>query len=36
MLARNFEWELAGAAPRERFGFTMGPAGLRVTLRPRK
>ena len=33
MLARNFEWELAGPPPRERFGFTMGPAGLRVKLR---
>jgi hypothetical protein len=36
MLARNFEWEPAGAEPRERFGFTMRPTGLRVTLRPRK
>ena len=36
MLARNFQWEPAGAAPRERFGFTMRPTGLRVTLRPRK
>jgi cytochrome P450 len=35
MLARNFEWELAGPPPRERLGFTMGPAGLRVKLRPR-
>jgi cytochrome P450 len=35
MLARNFEWELVGPPPRERFGFTMGPAGLRVALRPR-
>jgi cytochrome P450 len=35
-LARNFEWELAGPPPRERFGFTMGPAGLRIALRPRK
>ena len=36
MLARNFEWELAGPPPREHFGFTMRPAGLRLTLRPRK
>ena len=36
MLARNFEVELAGAEPREAFGFTMGPVGLRVTLRPRR
>jgi cytochrome P450 len=35
MLGRNFTWELAGPPPRERFGFTMGPAGLRVALRPR-
>ncbi|MDA0163669.1 cytochrome P450 [Solirubrobacter ginsenosidimutans] len=35
MLARNFTWKLAGPPPRERFGFTMGPAGLRVALRPR-
>ena len=34
-LARNFTWELAGPPPRERFGFTMGPSGLRVALRPR-
>jgi cytochrome P450 len=36
MLARNFDWELAGPPPRERMGFTMGPDGLRVKLRPRK
>jgi cytochrome P450 len=36
MLARNFEWELAGPPPRERFGFTMSPANLRLTLHPRK
>ena len=36
MLARNFTWEPAGAEPRERFGFTMRPTGLRVTLHPRK
>jgi cytochrome P450 len=36
MLARNFTWEPTGPAPRERFGFTMRPTGLRVTLRPRK
>jgi cytochrome P450 len=36
MLARNFDWELAGPPPRERFGFTMGPTGLRVRLRSRK
>ena len=36
MLARNFELELAGDEPREAFGFTMGPVGLRVTLRPRR
>ena len=36
MLARNFELELAGPPPRERLGFTMAPAGLRVTLRERK
>jgi cytochrome P450 len=36
MLARNFEWELAGPPPREHFGFTMRPAGLKVRLRPRK
>jgi cytochrome P450 len=36
MLARNFEWELAGPPPRERFGFTMRPANLRLALRPRK
>jgi cytochrome P450 len=36
MLARNFEWEPIGKPPREHFGFTMRPAGLRVTLRPRK
>jgi cytochrome P450 len=35
MLARNFDWELAGPPPRERLGFTMGPAGLRVKLRSR-
>ena len=35
MLARNFEWEPDGPAPREHFGFTMGPTGLRVKLRPR-
>jgi cytochrome P450 len=35
MLARNFVIEPAGAPPREHFGFTMGPAGLRVKLRPR-
>jgi cytochrome P450 len=34
-LARNFTWQLAGPPPRERFGFTMGPSGLRVALRPR-
>ena len=27
MLARNFEWELAGPPPRERFSFTMRPWG---------
>jgi cytochrome P450 len=36
MLARNFEIEPAGSPPRERFGFTMSPSGLRVRLRPRK
>jgi cytochrome P450 len=36
MLARNFDWELAGPPPRERLGFTMSPAGLRVKLRARK
>lgn len=36
MLARNFEWEPAGGEPRERFGFTMRPTGLRITLRPRR
>ena len=37
MLARNFELGARrAAAPRERFGFTMRPTGLRVTLRPRK
>jgi cytochrome P450 len=36
MLARNFEWEPIGAEPRERFGFTMRPSGLKVTLRPRE
>ena len=36
MLARNFDWELAGPPPRERLGFTMSPAGLSVKLRPRK
>ena len=35
MLARNFTVELHGTPPREEFGFTMGPVGLRVTLRPR-
>jgi cytochrome P450 len=35
MLARNFEIEPAGSPPRERFGFTMSPSGLRVRLRPR-
>jgi cytochrome P450 len=35
-LARNFEIELAGDVPREHYGFTMGPAGLRVALRVRK
>jgi cytochrome P450 len=35
MLARNFEIEPAGSPPRERFGFTMSPSGLRVKLRPR-
>jgi cytochrome P450 len=35
MLARSFDWELAGPPPREKFGFTMGPAGLRVKLRAR-
>ena len=35
MLARNFVIEPAGSPPRERFGFTMGPAGLRIKLRPR-
>ena len=25
MLARNFDWELAGPPPRERLGFTMSP-----------
>jgi cytochrome P450 len=36
MLARNFSWEPAGAEPREHFGFTMRPTGLRVKLHPRK
>ena len=36
MLARNFQWEPTGPEPRERFGFTMRPAGLMVTLRPRQ
>ena len=36
MLARNFQWEPTGAEPRERFGFTMRPTGLQVTLRPRQ
>jgi cytochrome P450 len=36
MLARNFDWELAGPPPRERLGFTMSPAGLRVKLRARE
>ena len=36
MLMRNFEISLAGAPPREHFGFTMSPAGLRVALRARK
>ena len=35
MLARSFEWELAGPPPREKLGFTMSPDGLRVKLRPR-
>jgi cytochrome P450 len=35
MLARNFEIEPAGPPPREHFGFTMSPSGLRVRLRPR-
>jgi cytochrome P450 len=36
MLARNFEIEPAGPPPREHFGFTMSPSGLRVRLRPRR
>jgi cytochrome P450 len=36
MLARNFEIEPAGRPPREHFGFTMSPSGLRVKLRPRR
>jgi len=36
MLARNFDWELAGPPPREKLGFTMSPNGLRVKLRARK
>jgi cytochrome P450 len=35
MVARNFELTLAGGPVRERYGFTMGPAGLRVRLRQR-
>jgi cytochrome P450 len=35
MLARSFEWELAGPPPREKLGFTMSPDGLRVKLHPR-
>jgi len=33
---RAAAWEPAGAELRERFGFTMRPTGLRVTLSPRK
>ena len=36
MLGRNFEIEPVGPPPREHFGFTMSPAGLRVRLHPRK
>ena len=36
MLGRNFEIQPVGPPPREHFGFTMSPAGLRVRLLPRK
>jgi cytochrome P450 len=36
MLARNFEIEAVGPPPREHFGFTMSPSGLRVRLHPRR
>ena len=36
MLGRNFDIEPVGRPPREHFGFTMSPAGLRVRLHPRK